>query len=113
MAQVTVRSFRTWASLQAAGLRLMFDATRVTMGAASSSSKAWAYTDNLLSDLLRFIATCPGCKDMRFQQGYSFRTLVTLLVSDQPIVAHCAVCNEFWPITANERAELALLLVTD
>jgi hypothetical protein len=44
---------------------------------------------------------------------YGFRTLVRILVDDQPIEAYCAACNEFWPISANERARLAWLLLTD
>jgi hypothetical protein len=50
---------------------------------------------------------------MRPQQNYGFRTVVGFLVSNQPIEAHCAVCNEFWPISANERAELAWMLLTE
>jgi len=65
------------------------------------------------SDSLRFMSTCPSCKDVRAQLGYGFRTLIRLLVNNQPIAAHCAVCKKSWPITANERAELALLLLTD
>jgi len=50
---------------------------------------------------------------VRFQQIYGFRALVTFLVQNQPIEAYCALCEEFWPITANELAELAWLLLTD
>jgi hypothetical protein len=82
------------------------------MAAASSSTKAWAHTD-IPPDSLRFMSTCPGCKDVRVQQGYGFRTLVRLLVDNLPIEAHCEVCKQSWPVTANERAELALLLLTD
>jgi len=80
---------------------------------ASSGTKAWGHTDTRLLDSLRFLSTCPSCKDARSQQGYDFRALVTFLVHKQPIEACCTVCNEFWPISANERAELAWLLLTD
>ena len=80
---------------------------------ATSGTKGWAYTDIRLPDSLGFMSTCPNCKDVRSQQIYGFRTLVRFLVDNQPIEAYCAVCKEFWPITANERAELAWLLVTD
>jgi hypothetical protein len=80
---------------------------------ASSGTKAWAHTDNPPPDSLGFTATCHTCKDVRFQQGYGFRTLVRFLVDNQPIEAYCAVCNEYWSINANERAELAWLLLTD
>jgi len=80
---------------------------------ASPGAKAWAHTDYPLSDSLRFMSTCPTCKDVRFQQGYGFRALVRFLVDNQPIEAYCAACNESWPITADERAELAWLLLTN
>jgi hypothetical protein len=91
----------------------VFDDTGAIMAAVSSGTKAWARADTPPSDSLEFMSSCPGCKDVRFQQSYDFRALVRLLVDDQPIEAYCAVCNEFWPITANERAELAVLLLTD
>ena len=95
------------------GASLVFDATRATMATVSSGTKAWARTDTPPSDSLEFMSSCPGCKDVSFQQGYDFRSLVRLLVDDQPIEAYCGVCDRFWPITANERADLALLLLTD
>jgi hypothetical protein len=91
----------------------MFDATRVTMAAACSDANAWAHTDTPPSGSLGFMSTCPGCKDVRFQRGYGFRSLVRLLVDNQPIEAYCAICNELWQITGNERAELAWLLLAD
>ena len=80
---------------------------------ASSGTKACAHTDIRLPGSLGFMSTCPNCKDVRSLQIYGFRTLVSSLVDNQPIEAHCAVCNEFWPITANERAELAWMLLTE
>jgi len=79
----------------------------------SSGTKVWPHTDIQLPDSLRFMSTCPNCKDARFQQIYGFRALVTFLVHYQPIEAYCAVCDEFWPISADERAELAWLLLTN
>ena len=80
---------------------------------ASSGTKACAHTDIRLPGSLGFMSTCPNCKDVRSLQIYGFRTLVSSLVDNQPIEAHCAVCSEFWAINANERAELAWLLLTD
>jgi len=80
---------------------------------ASSGTKDWAHTDIRLPDSLGFMSTCPNCKEARSQQIYGFHTLIRFLVDNQPIEAYCAVCKEFWPITTNERAELAWLLVTD
>jgi hypothetical protein len=87
------------------------DVTAKIIHLASSGTKAWAYTDIRLPDSLGFMSTCPNCKDVRSQQIYGFRTLVRFLVDNQPIEAYCADCKEFWPITANERAELACLLL--
>ena len=78
-----------------------------------AGTRAWAHTNNRSPDCLGFVSKCPNCKDARFQQGYGFRALVTFLVSNQPIEAYCAACNEFWPISASDRAELAWLLLTD
>lgn len=80
---------------------------------ASSGTKGWAHANVRLPDSLGFMSTCPNCKDVRSQQIYGLRALIRFLVDNQPIEAYCAVCNEFWPISANERAELAWLLVTD
>lgn len=87
--------------------------TSKTNQLASSGAQVWARTDDSLLDSLRFTAVCPACKDVRFQQGYGFRTVVRLLVDSQPIEAYCAVCNEHWQITADERAELAWLILTE
>jgi len=80
---------------------------------AGSGTEAWAYSDVRLPDSLGFMSTCPNCNDARAQQIYGLRILVRSLVDNQPIEAYCAVCKEFWPITANERAELAWLLLTE
>ena len=79
----------------------------------SSGANPWPYTDDARRDLLSFMSTCPNCKDVRYPQNHGFRDVVRSLVNNQPIEAHCAVCNGFWPINASERAELALLLITD
>jgi len=50
---------------------------------------------------------------VRLQHAYGFRALVSFLVDNQPIEAYCAVCNAYWPINVDERAELAWLLLTD
>jgi hypothetical protein len=54
-----------------------------------------------------FMSACSKCKDLRYQQGYGERTLRRLLDRNHPIEAYCVVCGEFWPISANERSELA------
>jgi hypothetical protein len=58
----------------------------------------------------RFNAWCPTCNDTRAQLGYSPRTLSRLLRRDQPIEAHCVICNGLWAITVPERVRLAAAL---
>jgi hypothetical protein len=57
-----------------------------------------------------FVSVCPRCKDVRSQRGFGGRTLIRLLQHNQPIEAYCVVCDEFWPISASERAALARAL---
>ena len=78
-----------------------------------SGTRALMHTDKPLPDSLGFSATCPTCKDVRFQQGYGFRTLLRLLVDNRPIEAYCAVCKDSWSMSADERAELAWLLLVE
>jgi hypothetical protein len=87
--------------------------TAKTIHLASSDTKASAHSNDQVPDAVGFVSMCPNCKDARCQRGYSFRTLVTFLVSDQPVEAYCPVCNDFWPIDANERSALAWMLLTD
>jgi len=53
-----------------------------------------------------FMSLCPTCQDVRVQRGYTRRSLIRLLVGNHPIGAYCVICDHFWPISANERAEL-------
>jgi len=59
-----------------------------------------------------FTAMCPKCKDARSQRGYTPRSLFRLLGRDHPIEAYCVVCDQFWPISAEERRALAERLVS-
>ena len=68
--------------------------------------------DLLMFEALPFTATCPKCNDVRWQRGYTPRSLFRLLGRDHLIEAYCVVCNEFWPISGEERRALAELLVS-
>ena len=63
-------------------------------------------------ELAPFAAMCPKCKDVRFQRGYTPRSLFRLLGSNHAIEAYCVVCDQFWPISAKERRTLVERLVT-
>ena len=64
-------------------------------------------TDNLMRDLASFVSVCPKCRDARAQRGYGGRALLRLLKGNHPIEAYCVVCDEFWAISEEERAEIA------
>ena len=63
-------------------------------------------------ELAPFTAVCPKCKDVRFQRGYTPRSLFRLLGCNNPIEAYCVVCDEFWPISAQERRALVERLIS-
>jgi len=63
--------------------------------------------NKLFSDTTPFMSMCPTCSEPRSQVGYSPWGLLRRLNDHRPIEAFCLVCNQFWPITAQERARLA------
>jgi hypothetical protein len=67
----------------------------------------WSQRDTPVLESAPFMSMCPTCKDSRSQLGYSARTLVRLLDRNRPIEACCAICNQSWPIDAQERRRLA------
>jgi hypothetical protein len=54
-----------------------------------------------------FPSVCPTCKDARLQAGYTRRSLLRLLLRNRPIDAYCVICNQYWPISVQERVRLA------
>lgn len=55
-------------------------------------------------------AECPKCGQERRQQDYDRDELVQLLRTGAPIEAHCGSCDEYWELSIEERADLALAL---
>jgi len=53
---------------------------------------------------------CPNCGQERVQPGYSREELVQLLASGADIEAYCSSCDEYWPISTEERADLEHVL---
>jgi hypothetical protein len=68
-------------------------------------------TDIPVFEAVPFTATCPKCKDVRYQRGYAPRSLFRLLGRDHLIEAYCVVCDRSWPISTEERRALAQRLV--
>jgi hypothetical protein len=56
---------------------------------------------------IAFQSKCPKCAQMRPQRGYNRGSLLRLLNGGHPVEGYCTVCDEFWPISAEERARLA------
>jgi hypothetical protein len=80
--------------------------TEKTTHVMSAGRTIRANTDSLLFDSLPFMSLCPKCKDVRSQLGYSLRALLRLLNGNHPVEAYCVICNEYWPISPQERVRL-------
>src|SRR6516225_7623723 len=63
--------------------------------------------NSLYCDSTPFMSMCPTCSEPRSQVGYSPWGLLKRLNDDRPIEAFCVICDQFWPITAQERVRLA------
>ena len=59
-----------------------------------------------MSDNHPFTSECPNCGQERLQPSYSRDELVQLLRSGAEVEAHCSSCDEYWPISTEERADL-------
>jgi hypothetical protein len=58
-----------------------------------------------------FVSMCPTCAQMRPQPGYDHNSLLRLLRGGYPLEAYCSMCDEFWSISAKERATLVAAAV--
>jgi hypothetical protein len=58
-----------------------------------------------------FVSTCPTCAQVRPQPGYDHNSLLRLLGGGYPVEAYCSMCDEFWSISAKERATLVAAAV--
>jgi Zn-finger nucleic acid-binding protein len=56
-----------------------------------------------------FLSQCPKCKHSQ-AQWYNRGALLRLLNGDHPVEGHCVTCDEYWIISADERAGLARAL---
>jgi DNA-directed RNA polymerase subunit M/transcription elongation factor TFIIS len=56
-----------------------------------------------------FLSTCPKCKRNQVQ-WYTRGALLRLLSGDHPVEGYCVTCDEYWRISAHERAGLAVAL---
>ena len=58
-----------------------------------------------------FMSMCPRCAQMRPQPEYDRTSLLRLLRGGYPLEAYCSICDEFWSISARERAKLVAVAV--
>jgi hypothetical protein len=57
-----------------------------------------------------FSSECPKCGHDRVQTGYAQNELADLLKAGADIEAYCINCDASWPISTEERADLARAL---
>ena len=59
-----------------------------------------------------FMSTCPKCMEPRSQCSYGREGLWRLLHRGHPVEAYCESCDEYWPITREERTRLSAAVVS-
>ena len=59
------------------------------------------------TDEVSFLSTCPRCTREQLEQVFSRAAVQRLLDSGYPVEAHCVMCDQYWPISAQERAAVA------
>lgn len=63
-----------------------------------------------MGDRMSFTSECPSCGEERLLTGYAPEELAELLSSGAEIEAYCSSCDERWPISTEERADLSRAL---
>jgi len=63
-----------------------------------------------LPDSSAFSSECPHCHQERLLSGFAREELLQLLRSGAEIEAYCSSCDQAWPISVEERADLARAL---
>ncbi len=58
-----------------------------------------------------FFSECPRCGHERPQTGYSREELAQLIEAGAEIEAYCGSCDQSWPLSTEERADLARTVV--
>lgn len=69
-----------------------------------------AKTNSRMQESVSFTSTCPRCLRQQPQQGIFPGALRRLLDKGFPVQAYCIMCDQFWSISAGERAALATRL---
>jgi hypothetical protein len=61
---------------------------------------------------IAFESMCPKCAQVRPQHGFDRNSLLRVLSSGYPVEAYCELCDEFWSISAKERAALVAATIS-
>jgi len=69
------------------------------------------FVHRALTTRVPFVSMCHTCAEMRPQLGYDRNSLLRLLRGGYPLEAYCSMCDEFWSISAKERAALVATAV--
>jgi hypothetical protein len=59
-----------------------------------------------MADSAPFSSECPKCNHDRVQTAYSREELIQQLRTGADIEAYCISCDEFWPLSTEDRADL-------
>ena len=70
-------------------------------------NSAAAASDPLVSNIIPFVSNCPRCMRPQAQGGFTRSALRRLLQHGYPIEAYCDMCDQFWPVNAQQRVHLA------
>ena len=80
-------------------------------GAAQKRNTLLISSDgSAMNDIAQFSSECPRCKHDRVQSGYLREELIQLLQAGADIEAYCSNCDETWPVSVEERADIARAL---
>ncbi len=60
--------------------------------------------------VVQFLAECPMCHHDRPQIGYAREELSQLLQAGADLEAYCGNCDQTWPVSVEERADIARTL---
>jgi len=63
-----------------------------------------------MSNPTPFASECPKCGRDRIQSAYTRGELILLLKNGADIEAYCMSCDQYWPISTEERADLSRAL---
>lgn len=80
--------------------------TGTTAPGAAESVKSTGSPVVDVPDIVALSSTCPRCLRKQ-RQSFTRAALRRLLRAGHPTEGYCVMCDQFWPLSAQERRELA------